>query len=58
MIGNRFKARYISDIGDDYLKKGQVYECWETKIPGIWGYTDNNGDNYGVPADRFELVDK
>ena len=57
MINNKFKAKYISDIPDEYLKKGEIYECWETEAPNIYGYTDKNGNNYGVPSSRFERID-
>ena len=51
------KARYISDIPDGYLKKGCVYDCFYIKLEGWLGYTDSSGENYAVPADRFEIVD-
>ena len=58
MIDKTFRAEYISDIHDDFLKKGQIYECWETKIPGIYGYRDDHGECYGVPADRFRIIEE
>ena len=52
------KARYISDIHDVYLKKGEVYQCRRIKLEGWLGYTDNHGENYAVPADRFEIIEE
>ena len=57
LIDKKFKARYISDVPDEYLKKGQIYEVWVSDMPTIWGYIDNHGESYGVPADRFERVE-
>ena len=54
MINNKFKAKYISDIPDEYLKKGEIYECWETEAPNIYGYTDKNGNKPQPVRDRID----
>lgn len=51
------KMRYISDIRDGYLKKGEVYEVSRLDAnPSLVAYVDNYGEYYAVPAIRFEEV--
>ena len=52
----KVRARYISDIPDDYLKKGSEYDCFYIELKGWLGYTDDHGENYAVPSDRFEIL--
>lgn len=54
----RVRARYISDIPDEYLKKGNIYDCFTVELAGWLGYTDDHGEKYALPADRFEIIEE
>lgn len=59
-MNGRFRAKYISDVPDDYLKKGEIYEVFKPKgaiKADLTGYVDKNGEKYAVPSDRFEIVE-
>lgn len=50
------KARYVSDIPDSFLRKGKIYTCRYIELKDYLAYTDDKGENYALPADRFEII--
>ena len=64
MSTNKIKVRYTSDIKSIFFKKGEIYEATTPKgsLAGKFYVfcledMDEPGD-YGVPADRFEIVEE
>lgn len=54
-------ARYISDEPSDFFVKGEVYSglFWpvDDSRKCIIGYIDHEGEEYGISADHFEIIE-
>ncbi len=59
-IKRNITARYISDEGSDFFTKGEVYSGLFYPIDDsrklIICYIDNEGEEYGISADHFEIL--
>ena len=60
-IQKAIKAKYISDEPSDFFEKGKIYDdlFWPVddsrKI--ILCYIDKEGEEYGLSADHFEIIE-
>ena len=54
-------ARYISDEYSDYFEKDKIYSGLFYPVDDPRGciicYIDNEGEEYGISADYFEIID-
>lgn len=54
-------ARYISDEPSDFFVKGEVYSglFWplDDSRQCVIGYIDHEGEEYGISADHFEIIE-
>lgn len=56
-----FRARYISDEPSDYFEKGKIYDVFypvDDSRGCIICYIDHEGEEYGISADHFEVLDE
>ena len=57
-----FKAKYISDEPSDYFVKGKIYKDLfyptDDSRKCIICYVDHDGEEYGISADRFQILDE
>ena len=55
-------AKYISDEYSDFFTKGEVYSGLFYPIDDhrkcIICYIDNEGEEYGISADHFEIINE
>ena len=50
------KIRCINDDKHVSIIKGKVYEVISS-VPGFYSIIDESGDEYGFPAELFEVVE-
>ena len=59
-IKRNITAKYISDEYSDFFTKGEVYSGLFYPIDDhrkcIICYIDNEGEEYGISADHFEII--
>ena len=56
----KIKAKYISDVRNSDLKKGEIYEDLFRPIDDLKkrfvAYRDKFGEEYALPASYFEII--
>ena len=58
----RIKAKYISDEPSDFFVKGKIYDGLFFPVDDtrkcVICYVDHEGEEYGISADHFEIVEE
>lgn len=50
------KVRYISDDLSIEFEKGKIYEAHRCRNPKLIAFFNKDGDEYGYPAEKFEII--